>query len=531
MKIKKMILEHFKGVKFLEVNFGDKVTEVIGTNETGKSTLIDGYLWGHDGKDSRVKSNADIRNVREPELDPRITLDYGEIKFRRTFKQLKNGNNTTVYEVDRGAGFDPVNMSDTTLKGEYLKGYDTYIDEYFPYFRMCADIFFFCSGMPKNGTPQIEEARKFVLDRGGNPSKEEIYLRIEDQTAIPVLNKIFEIYGANEGLRVIKNRQKEIKEELTKLKGAIEARDQDIKANTPETSKEELEKSREKTEKKILDLEERLKEISASADLYEAVQKAKDNRRRAENLISEENSKNLNVWTTEAETLNTAFQAACREADQKHFELLRVYENKKTELENTLKKKEKINQLEASKENYVKMIELEKAKVFEYPEYQGLAFFEKEPEKNDVPVDIFKLHCQTCTYRLGAVGDIEERKAKHYENEERKIKVHNEQKELAKEFFDKARAEAISGYNKLIEEREEEITETNKTDFVAIENELSGLIKPEKQEIMMMKGKPKPEPIKFDSEPYDRAILEAETKLNNAKAELEERQKPVKEEI
>jgi len=531
MKIKKMVIEHFKGVKFLEVNFGEKVTEIIGTNETGKSTLIDAYLWGHDGKDSRVKSNSDIRNVREPELDPRVTIDYGEIRFRRTFRQLRNGNNTTVYEVDRGAGFDPVNMKDTTLKGEYLKGYDTYIEEIFPHFRICADIFFFCSGMPKNGTPQIEEARKFVLDRGGNPSKDEIYHRIEDQTAIPILEKIFEIYGANEGLRVIKNRQKEIEKEITKLKGAVEARDQDIATSTPETPKEDLEKSREKTEKKILDLEERLKEISASADLYEAVQKAKDARRRAENLINEENAKNLGNWTSEAEALNTAFQAACREEDRKHFELMREYENKKIDLEYTLKRREKIITLEESKEKYIKLIELEKEKIFEYPEYQGLVFFEKEPEKNDVPVDIFKLHCQTCTYRLGAIGDIEERKAKHYENEERKIKVHNEQKELAKEFFDKARVDAISEYNAKIAEIEKEIAEINKIDFAEIEKELSELMKPAKQEIMMMKGKPKPEKIKFNSEPYDRAILEAETRLNNAKEELEERQKPVKEEI
>lgn len=530
MKLEKMILEHFKGIKYQEIIFG-KITEVIGTNETGKSTLIDAYQWGHDGKDSRVKTNADIRSVHEPELDPRVTLDYGVIKFRRTFKQLKNRNNTTIYEVDRGAGFDPVNMNDTTLKGEYLKGYDTYIEEYFPYFRMCADIFFFCSGMPKNGAPQIEEARKFVLDRGGSPSKDEIYSRIEDPSAIPVLNKIFEIYGANEGLRIFKKRQKELEDEKKELKGMIKARDEDIKTNTPETPKEELEKSREKTEKKIHDLEERLKEMSASADLYEMVQQRKDEKRRAENLINEQNEKALAEYTGKNSELEAIYQAACREADQKYFENLRIYDNKKAELENKLKKKDKIDQLETSKENYVKMIELEKAKIFKYPEYQGTVFFEKEPEKNDVPVDIFKLHCQTCTYRLGAVGDIEERKAKHYENEDRKIKVHDDQKKIAKEFFEKARAAAIAGYNAKIEEIENEIAEINKTDFSAIEKELSELVKPERAEIIKTKAPERPAKIEFFSEPYDRAILEAEMKLNSAKEELEERQKPVKEEI
>lgn len=60
LKLKQICIENFKGIKELVVDFRDKTT-VSGQNATGKTTIIDGFMWLLFGKDSQGRADFSIR--------------------------------------------------------------------------------------------------------------------------------------------------------------------------------------------------------------------------------------------------------------------------------------------------------------------------------------------------------------------------------------------------------------------------------------------------------------------------------------
>ena len=57
-----MTLVYFKGVKSMEIVFGDRTT-VRGTNATGKTTVFDAFTWCLFGKDSTGKTDFEIKTI------------------------------------------------------------------------------------------------------------------------------------------------------------------------------------------------------------------------------------------------------------------------------------------------------------------------------------------------------------------------------------------------------------------------------------------------------------------------------------
>lgn len=64
IKLKKIILSDFKGVKSLEIDFKDTTT-ISGANATGKTTIFDAFTWLLFDKDSLNRSNFGIKTYDE----------------------------------------------------------------------------------------------------------------------------------------------------------------------------------------------------------------------------------------------------------------------------------------------------------------------------------------------------------------------------------------------------------------------------------------------------------------------------------
>lgn len=64
IKINNLELHNFKGVKDLNINFGD-ITNVYGENGTGKSTIVDAFMWLFFDKDSKDRKNFEIKTIDE----------------------------------------------------------------------------------------------------------------------------------------------------------------------------------------------------------------------------------------------------------------------------------------------------------------------------------------------------------------------------------------------------------------------------------------------------------------------------------
>lgn len=90
IKIKKMSLKNFKGIKEMEINFLDN-TEVRGANATGKTSICDAFTWLLFGKDSQGSSNFNIKTL-DPSGEVIHNLDHSvecELEIDGVIRTLK----------------------------------------------------------------------------------------------------------------------------------------------------------------------------------------------------------------------------------------------------------------------------------------------------------------------------------------------------------------------------------------------------------------------------------------------------------
>jgi len=97
IRLKNLIIENFKGIKSLHVDFDGKSVNVYGTNETGKTTIIDAFTWCLFGKDSLGSSNFALKprdefgNERlglEPTVEVTLLIDGSEKSFKKTWAEI-----------------------------------------------------------------------------------------------------------------------------------------------------------------------------------------------------------------------------------------------------------------------------------------------------------------------------------------------------------------------------------------------------------------------------------------------------------
>lgn len=100
---------NFKGIRNLKVNFATDQTVIRGENATGKTTIMDAFLWLIFGKDSFNRSDFNIKTLDENgqvierlphEVEGILQIDQEEVKLRRTLNekwQKKRGSATEEF--------------------------------------------------------------------------------------------------------------------------------------------------------------------------------------------------------------------------------------------------------------------------------------------------------------------------------------------------------------------------------------------------------------------------------------------------
>ena len=112
VKIKKLILTDFKGIREKEYSFGD-ITKIMAANGLGKTTIASAWYWLTVDKDYGLKSNPNILPIEVEECHPRVeaVLDINgkEIKIAKQQKISKSKpddrgvvktTTTNTYEVN-----------------------------------------------------------------------------------------------------------------------------------------------------------------------------------------------------------------------------------------------------------------------------------------------------------------------------------------------------------------------------------------------------------------------------------------------
>lgn len=266
IKLQKLTLTNFRGVKSLEINFNENATQISGENGTGKSTVFNSFLWLLFGKDAQDRKDFNIQPTQGGEPDRRvestveaILSDDGEtITLRRVLKPnwvkprgqvepVFKGNVTETYWNET-----PVNVT------EYAKRVAGIIND--SVFKMITNPLFFANMKWQNQREQLFQLAGTITD-------EEIAAQNSEFSALldSISGKSFADFK-----KEIANKKKRLKDDLEQIQPRI---DQTKKLMPENADFSALEKEVADIDKQIADIDTAIADKAAAIrGQYEAIQ-------------------------------------------------------------------------------------------------------------------------------------------------------------------------------------------------------------------------------------------------------------------
>lgn len=94
IEITKLIISHFKGIKSLVADFG-RTTNIRGDNATGKTTIMDAFLWLLFGKDSTDRKEFEVKHIshngnggpKDVDVEGILLVNNRQVKLKRVFME------------------------------------------------------------------------------------------------------------------------------------------------------------------------------------------------------------------------------------------------------------------------------------------------------------------------------------------------------------------------------------------------------------------------------------------------------------
>lgn len=169
VRLKQMKLRNFKGTRDLTIDFNCKDTNIYGRNETGKTTIVDAFMWLFFNKDSSGASDFDIKTKNsqgeylhnlEHSVEATLDVDGTETKFMKVYKEKytkQRGSTTATFTGHTTDYF----VGDVPKK---KKEYDAHVNELFDskYFQIITDPFYF------NEKMKWQDRRSLLIDICGD---------------------------------------------------------------------------------------------------------------------------------------------------------------------------------------------------------------------------------------------------------------------------------------------------------------------------------------------------------------------------
>ena len=210
MKLTKLVLLNFKGLKAFTINFNGDVI-IRGDNATGKTTVFDSVCWLLFGKDSLDRADFEIKTLDggEPihkvnhEVTGTFTLDEGgtvELKrvYREKYSSPRGGEvtmtgHTTDYFVD----------GVPKKEKEYKEIVNSLVDENI--FKLITNPLYF------NETYSWQNRRKLLLEMCGDISDEDV---IAEYSELKALTDILSGHSVDDHRKVVAAKKTAINKEL-----------------------------------------------------------------------------------------------------------------------------------------------------------------------------------------------------------------------------------------------------------------------------------------------------------------------------
>lgn len=219
--LQSLAITNFKGIAHLDVNFQDNTT-ICGENGTGKTTIMDAFLWLLFGKDStgRADSNFNIKTLgadgkpilkQEHSVCGVLLVDGSPIKLQRNYEEVwTKPTGTTVETLTNHKTVFYIN----DVKQSTKRDYDAEINSIIPedVFKMITDPGYFCR-------LSAAAQKEMLLDMAGTVTDEEVAALKPEYLAL---------LGSLQGrplamfIKEVAAKKRAIKDELSAIPASIE---------------------------------------------------------------------------------------------------------------------------------------------------------------------------------------------------------------------------------------------------------------------------------------------------------------------
>lgn len=218
VKLKKLVIQNFKGIKNETIEFGEK-TEIKGGNAHKKSSIYEAYLWCLFGKNARGEQaniqprdeDGEIIHKLVTYVETFLEVDGNELVIKRELKEDWSKPRGTNEEVLKGTS-TTYSINDVPL---LKKEFDQKLND------ICTlDTWAMCSDINSFFRLKVDERRKVIIGLAGNISD------IEIANDFPAVKKALEQNkNIDEYKREIQASKKKSKLELDEIPSRIDAQD------------------------------------------------------------------------------------------------------------------------------------------------------------------------------------------------------------------------------------------------------------------------------------------------------------------
>lgn len=212
IRIQKMKLQNFKGIREFEIDFNSLDTEIYGKNATGKTSIFDAFTWLFFDKDSNGSAKFDVKTKTpdgeflhnlEHSVEVSLMIDGTETTFKKILKEKytkQRGATTAVF-----AGHTTDYFVDDVPRKK--KEFDEIVNNTFDadIFPIITDPFFF------NEKMKWQDRRKMLIDICGDIDDSAV---IASNNVLLPLNDYLSNKSVNDLRMQLKSQMKPINDEL-----------------------------------------------------------------------------------------------------------------------------------------------------------------------------------------------------------------------------------------------------------------------------------------------------------------------------
>ncbi|MBR0365735.1 MAG: AAA family ATPase [Clostridia bacterium] len=316
MKLYKLTLENFQGIRSLELAFDGHSAAIYGDNATGKTTVFNAMTWllfdkaSTGAKDFTPKTrtaDGEAHNLNHT-ATAELELDGGRIVLSKTYKEIYKKKKGSPVAEFTGHTTDYFVNGVPVKKAEYTAAIDGICDA--EKMKVLTIPHYFSEGL------SWQERRELLIEICGEVPEEEIIAATPELAELPELLRIpgsDEAYGIDEFRKIASARKTKINKELAEIPSRID-----------EVSRSMSEIEGVTAEDKHVEIEEIKKEIDRlteqKAELYRSGRDTELEKRIAElrdrqNEIVKSYERSVRDWTEERAARLNAAKLAAAEAD------------------------------------------------------------------------------------------------------------------------------------------------------------------------------------------------------------------------